>query len=193
MPLLGGFAMQPVSMLAGVEEVLRRKPGLMVECGSGTSTLWIAQALARNGKGKLVSLEHMEEYFEKTLRSLQRHGLERWVDLRLAPLREVDVNGQPFQWYALAAVEDLQDIDILSVDGPPGFIGPLARYPALPLLRDKLSTGALILVDDADREDEQAVMERWKAEIDGAWKGWKIAGRTYALTYRHSPEHQTGL
>ena len=183
-PLLGGFAMQPVSMLALVEEVLARKPGLIVECGSGTSTLWIARALARNGKGRLVSLEHLKEYFDKTSRSLQQQGLEQWVDLRLAPLQEMHVNGQPFQWYDPAAIADLADIDILSVDGPPGFIGPLARYPALPMLRGKLAADALILVDDAEREDERAVMERWKEEVNGIWKAWKIAGRTHALAYR---------
>jgi predicted O-methyltransferase YrrM len=187
-PLLGGFAMQPVSMLALVQEVIARKPTLMVECGSGTSTLWIARALARNGVGRLVSLEHKEEFFEKTSSVLKQHGLERWVDLRLAPLQELDINGEPFQWYDHAAVSDLQGIDILSVDGPPGFIGPLARYPALPVLREKLASDALILVDDADREDEQALMERWKSENNGIWKAWKFAGRTQALAYRSSAE-----
>ncbi len=106
------------------------------------------------------------------------------MDLRLAPLQEMHVNGQPFQWYDPAAIADLADIDILSVDGPPGFIGPLARYPALPMLRGKLAADALILVDDAERGDEQAVMERWKEEVNGIWKAWKIAGRTHALAYR---------
>jgi len=183
-PLLGGFAMQPVSVLAVVEQILSLKPGLVVECGSGASTLWIALALSRNGAGRLVSLEHNDTYFVKTSLALKTHGLDQWVDLKLAPLRPLNINDETFEWYDTAALADLSAIDILSVDGPPGFVGPLARYPALPLLHDKLAANALVLVDDADRDDEKAMMERWSSEIEGLSSDEPFAGRTRVLRYR---------
>ncbi|MBC8099940.1 MAG: class I SAM-dependent methyltransferase, partial [Armatimonadetes bacterium] len=40
----------------------------------------------------------------------------------------------------------------------------MARYPALPILFECLRVGALIVVDDADREDEQRMVARWLRE-----------------------------
>ncbi|MGI9528709.1 MAG: hypothetical protein ACR2NG_03285 [Acidimicrobiia bacterium] len=53
------------------------------------------------------------------------------------------------------------------VDGPPGTTGPLARYPAVPILFDRLSPSALIFLDDAYREDEQESVRRWLDETGG--------------------------
>jgi hypothetical protein len=38
-------------------------------------------------------------------------------------------------------------------------------YPALPLLRDRLAPGCLVVLDDAQREGERWVIERWRAEF----------------------------
>ena len=53
---------------------------------------------------------------------------------------------------------------MLLVDGPVGALGPQARYPALPLLRERLLPGAVVLLDDADRPEEQEVLARWQAD-----------------------------
>src|SRR5690606_26013125 len=83
---LGRGAMDPVAMLAVVQEVLERKPELVLECGSGASTVWLGYALRRLGKGRLVSLEHSEKYFQLVRHQLEVHGLTEVVELRLAPL-----------------------------------------------------------------------------------------------------------
>ena len=183
-PLLGGWAMEPVSMLALVTEVLRRKPKLVVECGSGTSTLWIAHALRKNGGGRLISIEHLESYARLGAAALDEHGLADIVDLRLAPLERQPVSDGIVPWYAKSAFADLGDIDMLIVDGPPSATGPLARYPALPLLKDRLAPGALLMLDDAGRSDERAVMARWKEEVPGLSESWSISSRTVAFEYR---------
>ena len=183
-PLLGGFAMTPTAMLALFGEIQKNKPVLVVELGSGTSTLWIAQALKLNGVGRLVSIEHLEEFHAKTLAALRNSGLEEWVDLRLAPLEEVDINGETFNWYASSSIQGLKNIDIFIVDGPPGFTGPLARYPALPLLVGSLAERSLVIVDDADREDELATVKRWKEEIEGLGESRAVSPRTQILPYQ---------
>ena len=53
-------------------------------------------------------------------------------------------------------------IDILFIDGPPGRLQPLSRYPALPAARPHLSPHALVVVDDGRREDEAQMIELWR-------------------------------
>ena len=67
------------------------------------------------------------------------------------------MEGRRLSWYsgdALAAA--LPDrIDLLLVDGPPDLFGPGVRWPAVPLLRDRLGPGAAVLMDDGDRPAER--------------------------------------
>ena len=53
---------------------------------------------------------------------------------------------------------------MLVIDGPPGFIQKNARYPALPLLFDKLSEDCVIFLDDAARHDEKEIVDLWLNE-----------------------------
>jgi hypothetical protein len=52
----------------------------------------------------------------------------------------------------------------LVVDGPPGFVHASARYPALPLLREKLSPHAIVIMDDYKRDDEKAIVDKWTSD-----------------------------
>jgi predicted O-methyltransferase YrrM len=183
-PLLGGWAMEPSSMLSLVTTILQRKPELVVECGSGTSTIWLAYALAANGKGRLVSLDHEAEYASATRRAVAAHGLENIVDVRLASLVPHPIGDEQFLWYDAAQWNDLRHIDVLIVDGPPSATGPLARYPALPLLGDYLSDRALVVVDDANRKDEKTIMRRWKSELPGVGDPAHLASRTSSIEFQ---------
>src|SRR6185295_577572 len=60
----------------------------------------------------------------------------------------------------------IEPIDLLVVDGPPGDVGDLARYPALPLLHERLSDNAVILLDDASRRDMRLILDLWLREFD---------------------------
>jgi hypothetical protein len=62
-------------------------------------------------------------------------------------------------------LQDLPPIDMLIVDGPPKHTQKWARYPALPLLVERLGSKALILCDDADRRDERETVDRWLHEF----------------------------
>ena len=53
---------------------------------------------------------------------------------------------------------------MLVIDGPPETTGPLARYPAGPLLFPRLKPGASIFIDDAHRHDEKEAVARWLRE-----------------------------
>lgn len=162
MPFSGGWALRPDVLLAAVSSVVHRDAHCIVECGSGTSTVWLGYAAEAVGRGaKVVALEHDPEFAEETHRRIRDHRLEDYVEVRHAPLVDIDLEGESWRWYAPSAWSTLSEIDLLVIDGPPARTQPLARYPALPLFRERLSSGAHILLDDAKRPDEQQAMERW--------------------------------
>lgn len=165
LPASREYTASPDLLLAYVSEVLTRRPSLIVECGSGLSTLWAGYAAERCGAGaRVVALEDAEEYVRGSRELVAAHGLEGCVEIRHTPIKAVDIDGEKYPWYDPGLLHDLNDISILFVDGPVGALAPQARYPALPMLREKLAPGALIIVDDAEREEESALVSRWQEE-----------------------------
>ena len=55
-------------------------------------------------------------------------------------------------------------IDMLVIDGPSGFTQKHTRYPALPMLYDRLSHKSVIYLDDAARDDEKEIVDMWLSE-----------------------------
>lgn len=137
----------------------------VLECGSGTTTVLLAYAASRLGKGRIVSLEHDPRFADTTRRLLRERSLENWAEVINAPLVDVRLAGETWRWYAPEAIP-AGELDLLLVDGPPGNTGPQARYPALPLLADRLVQDALVVLDDAFRPEEKATAERWAAEFE---------------------------
>jgi predicted O-methyltransferase YrrM len=163
LPPLGGWAMDPSGLVRVLHLVASRRPGLVVECGSGASTVWLAYAV-RDVGGRIVSLEHDETHLEATTALLEEHHLTDVAEVRLAPLTDIRDGDATQPWYDVGAVEDLKGIDLLVVDGPPGDTSEEARYPAVPLLRDRLADRAVIALDDATRPDEARIVQRWLEE-----------------------------
>ena len=96
--------------------VTEHRPELIVECGSGRSTVVLAEAIA-DYAGVVVALEHDPVYAGETDALLLLSG--RRAQVRDAPLES--------GWYARSAWEDLHRIGMLVVDGPPGLLALLAR------------------------------------------------------------------
>lgn len=49
-------------------------------------------------------------------------------------------------------------------DGPPGSIRG-GRYGLVPIMKERLKPGCVILLDDAAREQEQTIAGKWEAEL----------------------------
>jgi len=160
LPVAGGWAISPTGVMWLVDLISRHSPQKIVECGSGTSTLWMALALRQQGSGSIVTLEHQEAYADATRGTLARHGLSDLAEVRLADLVDIETPLGTRLWYDIGSGID-GPIDLVVVDGPPKPTGPLARYPVLPELRPFLADGAIIVVDDAQRPDEQEMCEHW--------------------------------
>jgi predicted O-methyltransferase YrrM len=161
-PATRGWAASPDLLAVLVDLVITQRPSLVVECGSGASTLWVALAMRRfKIDGRIVALDHDLVFGGKTRDFLERHDVGDLVEVRDAPLESYTLDGQDYLWYARSAWQGLSGIDLLFVDGPPAATGHQARYPALPLLSESLSPAAAIVLDDLVVEDMQNTLRRW--------------------------------
>jgi predicted O-methyltransferase YrrM len=162
LPATRVWAASPDLLVVLVDLVITARPSLVVECGSGASTLWLALAMRRFGiDGRIVALEHDPAFGAKTRDLLARHDVGDLAEVRDAPLESFSLDGETYSWYARRAWQDLSGIDLLFVDGPPATTGHQARYPALPLLIGSLSPVATAVLDDLIVPDMQKVLGRW--------------------------------
>ena len=193
-PLLGelpldfsGWAADPVTVHNAVRLVVETRPGLVVECGSGNSTVVIARCLRALGRGRIISLDHDPAYARRTTELLRLHGVDDLATVVAAPLVVRQADGQVVQWYGPQYEPLLQEpIDVLLVDGPPGASSKLSRYPAVPILQSHLAPTCSILLDDGDRVDERTIAPLW-AHALGATLLYLEGGRGGWLLRRQGP------
>lgn len=166
LPKTRNVAASPDLLRQMYEAIQEERPRLVVEAGSGISTLIAAYSLKHLGQGRVISLEHDPQYAEITRNLILRHRLQDIATVVHAPLKKYDINGHTWLWYDLECLELDQAIDFLFIDGPPGSIQKLSRYPALPLLFGQLSEKVTIILDDGIREDEKKIVDLWLNEFD---------------------------
>ncbi len=130
MPSLGRWALDARSMLHLRYLVDDLKPRRVVEFGGGgSSTVWLAYLCERIG-AQLTSIDHHPTFLERTRSMLERHGFGGKVDLRLGgELEEHTVGSDTYSWYAREAYADLDEVDLLFIDGPPSTTGPWLVTP----------------------------------------------------------------
>lgn len=161
LPRLGGdWAIFPDFANLIVRTIRQQRPQMVVELGSGVSTVITAYMIKRYG-GHLVSVDHNAAFLAVTRQNVRQHGLECFVTFVHAPLCETHVDGREFKWYRISCLPVRGPIDLLVVDGPVGSTCPLARYPALPMLRDRMGASFTVLMDDTLRRDEREILRLW--------------------------------
>ena len=188
LPPTRGWAGSPDFLLQVAQYVAANKPRVVVECSSGVSTLVIARTMQQSGVGHVYCLEHDEAYAERTRQMLREYGVEDRATVFYAPLIE---RPNYSRWYDDGLLPiDLPPVELLVVDGPPMATGPLARYPALPLLLQRLAHVVTIFVDDADRDDEREMLRRWQREVQGLQVEFRFCEKGLAIV---SGTRETGL
>lgn len=141
--------------LAAVLSYGRRATGPILECGSGLSTV----VLATVSRQPVWSLEHDPEWRDRTQSALARYGCLR-AQVVWAPLRSYG----EFAWYDPPLAMMPRDFALVVCDGPP--LGtPGGRYGLLPVMRSRVRPGGVVLLDDAGRDAEALVAERWVSEF----------------------------
>jgi predicted O-methyltransferase YrrM len=75
--------------------VTTTKPELILETGtfSGISTLWIAEGLKRNGRGKIVTCEFDPVVYAKAKTRIQESGLTEWIECRNESSLDMRIEG----------------------------------------------------------------------------------------------------
>ena len=173
LPPMQDYAVAPDSALLLHTLVRDAAPQVVVETGSGVSTLVIAYALKALGKGTLIALEVDEGYARRTREEVARHDLADWVTVVHAPLRDVVVDGRTYRWHDARVLDDVPAIDLVFDDGPPLYLGPGLRHAALPLLQPKLAPNAVYCLNYVAAEERRNVA-RWLArdpELRAEWLG----------------------
>lgn len=177
------FSASPDLLLALHRLIRERKSSLVVECGSGVSTIVMAYAMKANGLGKVVALEHLASYKSLTEEFAAEHGVSEWVEVIHAPLRSTSLEDEEWVWYSTDHLPP-GEIDLLVVDGPPSWVGSKSRYPAVPILGDHLSADAIVVLDDYRRRDETEIGDLWLAKhpdwslsVIGHEKGTALIGK----------------
>ena len=145
-----------------------RRPRLVVELGSGTSSIWLGYALEQIGSaGRLVSFESDSGFAALAEAQVRKHALDNTVEIRSTRLVASKLRGHETPWYDTQAFDDIDGIDLLIVDGLSKDTGPMSRYPALPNLISHMSDQGTVALDDAKRPDEERIVRRWLAETPG--------------------------
>lgn len=163
---LGEWAADPVFADRTLRLLLQRQPERIVECGSGWSTLLMASCLRELGQGRVVALEHLERFADRTRALLRRYGIADWAEVIHAPIEDVSVDGESWPWYGVDPEDVVQEpVEMLVVDGPPGRLAPQSRYPAVPLFVDRLADDWAVILDDAHRKDEAEIARRWGGRL----------------------------
>ena len=129
----------------------------ILECGSGLSTLlvgWVAQQAGTT----LWSLEHLPAWRERVNGALARAGV-RAATVCDSPLADHGA----FDWYRVPAGLP-PAFGLVICDGPPAATRG-GRYGLLPVLGQRLTADAVVLLDDAQRDDEQEIARQWRDQL----------------------------
>jgi hypothetical protein len=150
-----------------IQYILSSPAGNILDVGSGISTILAGYSVEKRGKGKVIALEHDLKHYNQIKRSISEHMLDAYVTVYYCPLVPHTINGKEWLWYDLSTVtESLSDVNLVSIDGPPGGMNKQARYPAMPLLQKRVATDAAYLLDDGSRKDEKLIAKRWESEFN---------------------------
>ena len=152
------WAISPDALLHVALAFKSSSPNVIVEFGSGQSTVVLAALFNAQGKGRLVSVEHDGDFAETVRAQLKASGLSEWVELQVVPLVSVG-DEHASQTYDLQSLRQ-ERVDLVLVDGPPMLLGPLARYAPLEWAVRHVTPLGSIFLDDANRAEEAAIVKQ---------------------------------
>jgi predicted O-methyltransferase YrrM len=154
--------------------------GSILECGSGLSTILTGSIAQKRGQ-RLWALEHTPEWATRVQEYLSRYKIDSVV-MCINPLKDYGA----FCWYDVP-LESMPDrYTMVICDGPPGMTKG-GRYGLLPVMRKRLKPGCVILLDDADREQERAIASRWATECGAFLEEYGSTKPYIKMTVRHTP------
>ncbi len=151
--------------------VRSQRPRIILECGAGISTLFLAGLLSDvHGRDaadiRYITLEDSDDVAAKMTASIAKSGFEHFASVLTLPLAETAEGGRRTLWYDLddAVLRDLtggRALDMMLLAGPSG--PHSSRFAAVPRLRPHARTGTCFFLDDARRDSEPEIARSWAA------------------------------
>jgi predicted O-methyltransferase YrrM len=169
----GGSPLNPSDLLGLLHIVRRRQPELVVALAAGALVVWLGYAVEKSG-ARLVAVHHDRETADRSRDLVLAHGLT-CVEVIHAPMTDLSVDGTTVDWYDVDALEDVRDIDLLLVDGPPSVLPP-----ALHVLGRRLTPGAAVVVDDPPAAGDRTAPRQGAGALTPERR---LLGRYTALSY----------
>jgi len=132
--------------------------GPILECGSGLTTLLVG-AIAQRHNQPHWALEHTAEWATRVQAAITTYRLHTVTEC-VVPLKDFG----DFTWYDVPLAQLPERFALVVCDGPPAETKG-GRYGLAPRLKSRLAPGCVILLDDASREAERAIAQRWAVEL----------------------------
>lgn len=146
-----------------IERLGRIKPKLILEYGSGVSSIRLAKSFPA---ARIISIESEIFYHAETER--ERENAEAGnLKVIHCPLQ--------YQWHGFCRYLSYSkpyfegEIDCILIDGPPGRI-LRGREACLYGFYEKLKTGGLVILDDYKREGEKQAVKNWIRSYPGSFR-----------------------
>ena len=139
-------------------EISVMRKDVVLELGSGQSTIAIAQQLRSIGRGSIISFEQDKVFASQLNEILKNQDL---LDLATVVYNPIGADG----WYSDLKAIASKKFKLLIVDGPSANKPDISRSrrPALDKLEQFLTDDAVIFVDDTDRRPEHEMARSWVA------------------------------
>ena len=147
-----GYAM-PLSLLVKIETICKEtKPNLVIEFGSGLSTVIISDSLSDYEGGYLVSIDESMEWLENTYRLVNHKDKVAFVCVPDSS----GINHAALSNYFSSTLRP----DLVVIDGPSQ--GNRFSKPALRVYNDLLTSNCVCVIDDTDREENDGGGQNWR-------------------------------
>lgn len=160
------WAISPDAILIILQELSYYSDPIVLEFGSGQSTLIMASYLKKRGCGKILTVESNKMYADLLMKNLKHQNLHDVVDMQVLNLKNVldAENNNSSATYDLQALKTSNKYDVCIIDGPPLQYGALARYYPLEYAINNSSHGGKIFLDDSKRENERNIIDKIRSK-----------------------------
>jgi len=168
--VLGEWSLDAATISLVWRELHRDQPRTILECGSGVSTLCLAkyaqlQSAEMGTPCTVISLEQDEQIKRMVEQRLVESGLDNWAEILYAPIivehkHDIEIWNYDVDRANLSAKLGARKADWVLVDGPAGPKG--CRFGTVPMLAKLSRRSARWFLDDAFRDGELEILQRWQ-------------------------------
>jgi hypothetical protein len=134
-----------------------------------------------------IVVDDSEYYLGVTKQRFSRYGFRRVPEFLHCPLVPAEDPEAPAWFGGLVDKLAGTKVDLVLVDGPPGALHPRSREPALEKLLPFLSDDAAVILDDANRPEEKAIVRRWRKLAPDLELSTSRHGKGFVVLYKRKP------